>query len=213
MLFQLNQKHALYILTHTRSCNWHFICGFYTNWPLARTTFKRNSAREALWELCTRKQSSGKKLQLRIKTAINHSCWASFKYKSISIFHLEPSPRVSWGTKRAGEWRERYHHTHNIDRLTWENLSFFYDTTRRWCKVKKHSLMLHQKCAYQMKVNFFRAVIGEIDDDDNNERTKNTNSRLQIALQCELSLYHFTPESRERCWNCLARCLLNRFIE
>lgn len=73
----------------------------------------------------------------------------------------------------------------------------FYDTTRV-VEAPLKKAVLYQKCAYQMKVNFLPAVIGEIDDDDNSEWTMQgrcEHSRLQIALLCELSLYHFTPET------------------
>lgn len=102
--------------------------GFYTNWPLARTIFSLSGVvffqtqfgpRGVVGELCTRK-----KMQSRIKTAINHSCWASFKYKSISIFHLEPSPE-----KRNREKWERYHRTPYWSAYMGEFV-IFYDTTR-----------------------------------------------------------------------------------
>lgn len=86
-----NRKTSIVQFTH-KSCNWHFICGFYTNWPLSRANNIQTQYREALrgpseWSA---HGETKKKLQSQIKTAINHSCWASFKYKSISIFHLEP---------------------------------------------------------------------------------------------------------------------------
>lgn len=75
--------------------------------------------------------------------------------------------------------------------------------------------MLHQNCAYKMKVNFSPSVIGEIDDDDDDvvDKKKCTHSRLvlvwtqktqqmvmedwrlQIVPQYELSFYHVTPET------------------
>lgn len=56
---------------------------------------------------------------------------------------------------------------------------------------EQHTVMLYQKCAYQMKVNFFHAVIGP------RWMTLIKKARLQIAMQYELSLYHFTPETRD----------------
>jgi hypothetical protein len=155
----------------------------------AWTTLKRNSTLEGKMHTMREK----KKLQSRIKTAINHSCWASFKYKSISIFHLEPSPATAPKKKVSG-W---YHHTHNIDRLTWKNLSFLWNT--RWGGSIKN---VHTK----WKLIFSRCDWREIDDvvDD-----KKKNARLQIALQYELSLYHFTPETRRRVWLFIKNVLLN----
>lgn len=61
--------------------------------------------------------------------------------------------------------------------------------------------VLYQKCAYQMKVNFLPAVIGEIDDDNSEWETQGRweHMRLQIALLYELSLHHFTPETWVGC--------------
>lgn len=67
-------------------------------------------------------------------------------------------------------------------------------------ELKKHTLMLHQKCAYQMKVNFFPAVIGEIDDDDNK---KGKGKIRDYKLRCNMSFHsitlHLKRDSRERC--------------
>lgn len=106
-----NRKTSIVQFTH-KSCNWHFICGFYTNWPLSRANNIQTQYCEALRGPFRREvhteDARRKKLQSRIKTAINHSCWASFKYKSISIFHLRSLlPSSDHQPKKRGNPRER----------------------------------------------------------------------------------------------------------
>lgn len=131
------KSRKMHLTAHTKAAIGILFADFYTNWP---TAWEESARREQHSNAI--RPSKGYALQSRIKTAINHSCWASFKYKSISIFHLEPSLRRP---EKKRVVSGRYHHTHNIDRLTWENLSFLWNTQQR----------LYQKCAYKMKVNFF----------------------------------------------------------
>lgn len=91
---------------------------FYINWP-SSTHQKRASRLNKNWTREVKRDVWMRmwKVQCEKMTAINHSCWASFKYKSISIFHfyaLEPSKHpicsslpYPYGTlsKRRG-----YHH-------------------------------------------------------------------------------------------------------
>lgn len=66
------------------------------------------------------------------------------------------------------------------------------------------TLMLHQKCAYEMKVNFFHAVIGEIDDDgDKKTYTQRYSAQTEIT-NCAaiwaftLSFYTLKSETTRR---------------
>lgn len=124
--------------------------GFYTNWPRSlwvgarcEHPLERNSALGR--KNCIKNCSRG------IKIAINHSCWASFKYKSISIFHLELS-RAS----PSSIWR--------IKELCCEGIiihTILIGLHGRICHFfLKHSTLLQRntqkkRAAYKMKVNFF----------------------------------------------------------
>lgn len=83
------------------------------------------------------------------------------------------------------------------------NLSFFtMQNARRLSTVEQHTRCSIEKYVHSKWKLIFssHAVIGEIDDDDDGDKKneeRSTARRLQIALQHELSLYHFTPATRD----------------
>lgn len=64
----------------------HFVCGFFT--LIGPLRHIKNARRNKKIFFCVLDGKGCEKCSAKKMTAINHSCWASFKYKSISIFHF-----------------------------------------------------------------------------------------------------------------------------
>lgn len=71
--------------------------------------------------------------------------------------------------------------------------------------VAHTAMALSKMCIQNAKLIFSRCDWREIDDVDDDKKR----ARLQIALQYELSLYHFTPETRRVCLFIKKSVLLN----